>query len=283
MRKKNGKTRSVSTVWSSRPTIEGAGVRLHRVFGTNEVTLTDPFLLLDDFHSGDPMDYIAGFPWHPHRGIETVTYMIAGEVEHGDSLKNKGVIRSGDVQWMTAGSGIIHQEMPSEFDGFMQGFQLWVNLPKKDKMMKPRYRGIEAKDIPTVKYEGVSVKVIAGEVDGVRGPVIDLVVDAEYLDIRLNPGKRFTHKVGNDHTVLVYVYGGEALIGDEEVGERTIALLADGDAVEAIAGKTGAQLLLIAGKPLKEPIAWAGPIVMNTQKELEEAYRELDKGTFIKT
>ncbi len=268
-------------IFNARPVLEGAGVRLHRVFSNPEVPLFDPFLLLDDLSSENPADYLPGFPWHPHRGIETVTYVIAGEVDHGDSIGNSGKIESGQVQWMTAGNGIIHREMPQEFEGRMQGFQLWVNLPAKSKMMQPRYRGITAKEIPTAKTpQGAIVKVIAGQMGKIQGPVKDLVVECSYFDVELKPNSSFEHDFSGLNA-FAYVFQGNAIFGETAVRERQVVLLGRGK-VLATSGKNGARFLMCAGKPLKEPVAWYGPIVMNTREELELAFRELDEGTFIK-
>jgi redox-sensitive bicupin YhaK (pirin superfamily) len=278
--------RMVKQLLVSHPTIEGAGVRLRRAFGYHQAPLLDPFLLLDDFGSSDPEDYVAGFPWHPHRGIETVTYMLQGEVEHGDSLGNNGVIRSGDVQWMTAGSGIIHQEMPRRYDGLMRGFQLWVNLPASEKMMPPRYRGIDGGDIPTASpADGVAVKVIAGTVDGTRGPVRDLVVDAEYIDVQLSPGAVFRRLTAESHTVFAYVVQGSGYFspaGGEEALSGRVVVYGRGTHAEITAGDRGVRFLLASGQPLNEPVAWRGPIVMNTGEELRVAFQEYQAGTFIK-
>jgi redox-sensitive bicupin YhaK (pirin superfamily) len=278
--------RSVREVWKSRATVEGAGVRLHRVFGYDEVPRLDPFLMLDDFGSTDPADYVAGFPWHPHRGIETVTYLLRGTVEHGDSIGNAGAIGPGDIQWMTAGSGIIHQEMPkAPPDRVLRGFQLWVNLPAKRKMMDPRYRGLTAPEIPGAELaRGVAAKVIAGEAGGVRGPVRDLVVDVSYLDVTAAPGATLAHPVPAEHRCLAYVAEGEGRFGAEgrPVGPGHLALL-DGTGAAAVeAGPRGCRFLLLSGRPLGEPVAWYGPIVMNTEEELEEAFREYREGTFVK-
>lgn len=274
-------------IQQSRPTIEGAGVRLKRVFGPREASLVDPFLLLDDFHSSNPEDYIAGFPWHPHRGIETVTYMIDGVVEHGDSIGNKGVIGSGDVQWMTAGSGILHQEMPQRFEGMMQGFQLWVNLPASKKMMSPRYRDVSRSQIPSHSVgDGVEVKVIAGEFDGTKGPVRDLVVETEYFDVSLKAGATFGHNADPRMRSVAYLYEGTARFGKEVkelVGPESLVMLGEGRSISAVAEGKGAKFLLASGVPLRERIAWGGPIVMNTQEELDLAFRELSEGTFIKS
>ncbi len=263
------------------PVVDGAGVSLYRVFAHQEIDMLDPFLLLDDFHSRNPEDYMAGFPWHPHRGIETVTYMIRGEVEHGDSIGNKGVIKSGDVQWMTAGSGIIHQEMPKEYEGNMQGFQLWVNLPKKSKMMDPRYRGIEKRQIPEIGFGEAKVKVIAGELRGVKGPVKDLVVDVEYFDVELEEKAEWVHETKKGYTAFAYVFDGEAVFSGKEVGKGNLVLLEKGDEVR-VGSRHGTRFLFASGKPLCEPVAWGGPIVMNTNEELELAFEEYEKGTFIK-
>ncbi len=273
--------RAIAKVFKSRPTLEGAGVRLKRVFNGGEVRLFDPFLLLDHFGSDNPEDYVKGFPWHPHRGIETVTYMLAGEVEHGDSIGNKGIIASGDVQWMTAGSGIIHQEMPRRYDGLMQGFQLWVNLPSSNKMMAPRYRGITKDDVPSFEKGGVKLNVIAGSVNGIEGPVQDLVVDVEYFDVHLKAGNRFEHPTDADLTAFTYVIDGTAICGDTLIRPENCALFGKGDRVTIIT-KEGAHFLFVTGKPLNEPIAWGGPIVMNTEGELASAFEELEQGTFIK-
>jgi hypothetical protein len=277
--------RQLEQVVRSSPTLEGAGVRLHRVFGYNEVPMFDPFLMLDDFGSDDPDDYMAGFPWHPHRGIETVTYMLNGEVEHGDSMGNSGVIGSGDIQWMTAGSGIIHQEMPRRAQGRMRGFQLWVNLPKHDKLMTPRYRDVKRSTIPEVQpAPGVRVKVVSGSVAGVRGPVQDIVVAPEYLDISIRPGGEFRHAVPRDHRVFAYVVDGSGRFedGGDGIGPGYAVLFGAGDEVAVAAGDSGVRLLLVSGRPLNEPVAWGGPIVMNTQDELDRAFDEYRQGTFIK-
>jgi redox-sensitive bicupin YhaK (pirin superfamily) len=264
-------------------TIEGAGVVLTRVFGNYHAEQMDPFLLLDNFGSADPADYIAGFPWHPHRGIETVTYMLAGDVEHGDSLGNRGSIGSGDVQWMTAGSGIVHQEMPQPYDGTMRGFQLWVNLSARDKMMNPRYRGILADQIPEVKVAGATIKVVAGEIGGTRGPVRDLVIDASYFDVEVQPGSLVELPEVGENTVFAYVFEGSVFFGESHspVDSGTLVLFEKGDSVLFATGDAAARFLLVSGKPLGEPIAWRGPIVMNTEKELEQAFREYREGTFL--
>jgi quercetin 2,3-dioxygenase len=279
-------TRKVAQISRSRPTIEGAGVRLKRAFGYHDVPKFDPFLMMDDFHSENPDDYLAGFPWHPHRGIETVTYMLGGNVEHGDSLGNSGVIGPGDLQWMSAGSGIIHQEMPQRTTGMLAGLQLWVNLPARQKMMAPRYRDIKAADPPVVKPGGgASVKVIAGEVDGARGPVRDIVVEPQYLDVTVPAGKTFAHSIKKGHTAFAYVLegGGKFAPGAKEAaGPESLLLFADGDSVSIKAMEAQLRFILVSGKPLGEPVAWGGPIVMNTQEELELAFEEYENGTFLK-
>lgn len=277
--------RNVVKVLSGEPVIEGAGVHLRRVFGFQETSLFDPFLLLDDFRSDSPEEFLSGFPWHPHRGIETITYVLKGDVEHGDSLGNTGVISSGDVQWMTAGSGIIHQEMPKgDGNGSMYGFQLWANLPANQKMMPPRYRDIGAADIPEVELEnGIKIKIIAGRVSGVSGPVDDIVIDPEYLDCLLPPATRFIHETKRGYTALLYIIDGKGSVAETSVSNGTLVLFGDGDELAVTAsGSSGLRFLLLSGKPLKEPVAWRGPIVMNTQQELEQAFKELRDETFIK-
>jgi len=306
-------TRRIAGVLKARPTIEGAGVHLKRAFGYREVPQFDPFLLLDDFHSGDPADYLPGFPWHPHRGIETITYVLHGDIEHGDSMGNAGVIGAGDVQWMTAGSGIIHQEMPkgessATPDGrrLMWGFQLWANLPASHKMMDPRYRGIGAADIPSVHLDGgVLARVICGEVGGVQGPVRGIVTEPEYLDVTLAAGREFAHPVERGHSAFAYVVDGAAFFSPERdplafpvdrgnyfdmidtprsamVGAENVVRYGDGDQVIVATEDRPVRFLLVSGKPLGEPVAWGGPIVMNTQAELELAFDEYNRGTFIK-
>jgi hypothetical protein len=278
--------RGVRLVLPSRETMEGAGVHLRRAFGNNEVPMLDPFLLLDDFRSENPADYIAGFPWHPHRGIETVTYMLDGHVEHEDSIGNKGVIGAGDVQWMTAGSGIVHQEMPKVEQKRLGGFQLWVNLPSKSKMMDPRYQEVKSGEIPIASpAKGASARVIAGEVAGVRGPVRDIVVEPEYLDVRLEAGASLTHPVKEGHTSFAYVLEGEARFEGEEgekVGSENLVVFGEGLGVRVIGGSRPSRFLLVSGKPLGEPVAWWGPIVMNSRLEIEKAIHEFQEGTFVK-
>jgi redox-sensitive bicupin YhaK (pirin superfamily) len=279
--------RNIRKILKARPTIEGAGVHLKRVFGNIEVPLFDPFLLLDDFRSDEPDDYSKGFPWHPHRGIETITYVLTGDVEHGDSLGNKGIISSGDVQWMTAGSGIIHQEMPKgDGTGRMYGFQLWANLPARDKMMDPRYRDITNGQIPAVKLDnGTTIKIIAGEVAGTKGPVQDIVIDPEYLDVTIPPNSEFRHPAKQGHTVFAYIINGEGYCNDQRdqlLDNGTIVLFDDGNEVSVYTRDQQVRFLLISGKPIGEPVAWYGPIVMNTQEELNTAFEEYRQGTFIK-
>jgi redox-sensitive bicupin YhaK (pirin superfamily) len=279
--------RAIKRVIKSKPTLEGAGVHLKRAFGFGQTELFDPFLLLDDFRGDDPALYMKGFPWHPHRGIETITYVTRGTVEHGDSLGNKGVIGSGDVQWMTAGSGIIHQEMPKgDPQGFMWGFQLWANLPSSRKMMDPRYREISHDQIPEVSLPGgITIKVISGTVNGIQGPVTDVVIEPEYLDVMMPPDKKFAHTVPAGHTALAYVYGGEAYFSDEMnalVTNEHLVLFDDGGQVTITTKESPVRFLLLSGNPIREPVAWYGPIVMNTQEELQTALDEYRNGTFIK-
>ncbi len=279
--------RKVKLSLKSRSTLEGAGVRLKRAFGYADESL-DPFLLLDDFSSNNPIDYLPGFPWHPHRGIETITYILHGKVEHKDSLGNGGVIGSGDVQWMTAGSGIIHQEMPKAMDGDpeLMGFQLWANLPASHKMMDPRYRGITQREIPEVNIDNkVKIKVISGEINGVKGPVQDVVTNPEYLDLSIDPNHQFSHKVTRDHNVFAYVISGEAYFDDDHIqliDQKNLVIFRNGDEIYIKTEEKPVRFLLISAKPLKEPVAWRGPIVMNTEEELENAFREFKNGTFIK-
>lgn len=275
--------RAIKKIYKTKATLEGAGVHLQRGFGFQEIPTFDPFLLFDDFSGENTSDYIAGFPWHPHRGIETVTYMLNGTVEHQDSMGNKGVIGPGCVQWMTAGSGIVHQEMPQESPGGLAGFQLWVNLPAKDKMMTPRYQDITPEDIPVVASEHATVRIIAGEYAHKSGPVRDLMVSPTYLDVSLGEHSNFTHTLPAKHTVVLYVVSGSILgVNDEFIYPGNILLMTEGESVEITAGDAGARFLLIAGAPIGEPIAWYGPIVMNTQEELVKAFQEFHDGTFIK-
>ena len=298
------KTRKIRKVFKSRPTVEGAGVYLRRGFAWGEVPLFDPFLLFDDFRQDDPERYLPGFPWHPHRGIETITYMLRGTAEHGDSLGNKGVIGPGEVQWMTAGGGIIHQEMPKgDKDGRMGGFQLWANLPASQKMMDPRYRDVKAADIPEVILPGgVKVRAICGRVGATTGPVRDIVTEPEYIDVTIPPGAAFVHPTKPGHTVCAYVFEGRGHFGREKnpfayevaetsyfdlercpyIDDRSVVLFEDGEGVAASAEDAGFRFLLMSGRPLREPVAWQGPIVMNTQEELRTAFREYRNGSFIK-
>ncbi|MDH3328944.1 MAG: pirin family protein [Desulfobulbaceae bacterium] len=296
--------RKIRKVFKSKPVIEGAGVHLKRAFGFSEVPLFDPFLLLDDFRSAQPADYLQGFPWHPHRGIETITYVLRGDVEHGDSMGNKGNITGGDVQWMTAGSGVVHQEMPKgDPEGMMEGFQLWANLPAANKMMAPRYRDIQANLIPLVTLDnGVNIKIICGQVNGTAGPVKDIVIEPEYLDITVPPGTTYLHPTKPGHTVFVYVIDGAGFLCAEKtpftveargvnyfdtqrepsVDNETLVLFEDGDHVYINTENEQMRFLLVSGKPINEPVAWNGPIVMNTREELQVAFEEYEKGTFIR-
>jgi redox-sensitive bicupin YhaK (pirin superfamily) len=298
------KIRKIHKVFRSVPTIEGAGVHLRRAFGFSEVPQIDPFLLLDDFRSDNPDYYLKGFPWHPHRGIETITYMLAGKVEHGDSMGNKGVIFPGDVQWMTAGSGIIHQEMPKGDDtGLMGGFQLWANLPRSHKMMDPRYRGVTGSEIPEVEKEnGVRVRIICGTVDGISGPVKDIVTDPEYLDVSVPPHSTFRHATATGHTVFAYVIEGNGYFCQEknpfnyemqgsnyfdlqrepQESNGTLVLFDDGEEITVSTENDTIRFLLVSGQPIREPVAWYGPIVMNTREELQLALQEFQQGTFVK-
>ncbi|HMK56430.1 MAG TPA: pirin family protein [Dissulfurispiraceae bacterium] len=298
-------SRKIKKVWKSKPTIEGAGVHLRRAFGYYQVPELDPFLLLDDFHSSNPANYLSGFPWHPHRGIETITYVLHGKVEHGDSMGNSGVISPGDVQWMTAGSGIIHQEMPKGDTGsLLWGFQLWANLPAKDKMMDPRYRGITSDEIPEKTLaSGARVKVICGRIDGVTGPVQDIITEPEYIDVSMPAGTTFVHAATSGHTVFAYVIDGSAFFDEERnpfahemignnyfdfkrecrFGAETLVLYEpDGNEVAITTEDSPVRFLLVSGRPIGEPVAWYGPIVMNTQEELQIAFDEFERGTFVK-
>lgn len=277
-------TRTIRMTLQRQPTMEGAGVHLNRLFGYHQVPMLDPFLMLDDFRSENPAHYLKGFPWHPHRGIETITYVLKGDVEHGDSLGNTGVISSGDVQWMTAGSGIIHQEMPKgDPNGIMHGFQLWVNLPASQKMRQPRYRGISAVQIPEIELEGgVKVKLIAGTIGSVRGPMDDIVITPEYFDCIVPAGQRFIHKTDPISTAFIYVIGGVGETDGEAIENGTLVLFEKGEQLTVSAAGEPLRFLLLTGKPINEPVAWQGPIVMNTQTELETAFREYQEGTFIK-
>ncbi len=276
--------RKIEQIFKGEIVTEGAGVRLRRVFGYFEASLFDPFLLLDDFRSDTPADYLKGFPWHPHRGIETITYVLRGDVEHGDSMGNSGVISSGDVQWMTAGSGIVHKEMPKgDASGSMHGFQLWANLPARHKMMPPRYRSITAADIPEVDAgHGVRIKIIAGTANGQSGPAADIVIEPEYLDVSLQPGVEYVHPTRPGVTAFLYAINGAGAVDGTGVEDRTLVLFGPGDELAVTAGASGLRFLLVTGQPLNEPIAWRGPIVMNTEEELYTAFREFEDGTFVK-
>lgn len=262
---------------------EGAGVRLRRAFPTRSLDFPDPFLLFDHFGSDDPADYMAGFPMHPHRGIETVTYMLAGAVAHRDSLGNRGVIEAGDVQWMTAGGGILHEEMPQNRGGRMEGFQLWVNLPARLKMTAPRYQEVLADTIPALKQaDGVTLRVIAGEIAGVRGPVTEIAANPLYLDVTTPPGVRFAHSVPRDHTVLLYVYRGSGSVAGAAVHSPQMLLLEPGDLIEVVGGAEELRFLLMAGQADHEPIVRYGPFVMNTAAEIEQALEDLRTGKFVR-
>jgi redox-sensitive bicupin YhaK (pirin superfamily) len=296
--------RPVREIIQTTPTIEGAGVKLQRAFGFGKTKDFDPFLLLDDFRNENPSDYLAGFPWHPHRGIETITYVLAGSVEHGDSLGNKGKMAAGDVQWMTAGSGILHQEMPKgDAQGRMHGFQLWANLPSSLKMTDPRYQDIPASAIPEVTDDdGTRVRVISGAFWGQRGPVEGVAADPSYLDISVPPGKQKRLSVETTRNAFAYVFSGSGSFRDAsdpravltesgadpntparyDAANHSLVLFDRGDEVVVRAGDEGIRFLLVSGKPIEEPVAWYGPIVMNTGDQLDQAVTELQNGTFIK-
>jgi redox-sensitive bicupin YhaK (pirin superfamily) len=298
--------RPVKRVVQSKPTIEGAGVKLRRAFGFADTQETDPFLLLDDFRNDRPQDYLAGFPWHPHRGIETITYVLAGTVEHGDSLGNRGRLGAGDIQWMTAGRGIMHQEMPQgDAKGRMHGFQLWANLPSALKMTAPRYQDVKASEVPeAVDDDGVRVRVLCGEFWGKKGPVEGVAADPRYLDVLVPAGRRKKLKVETERHAFAYIFegdgrfayaskpfgiltekqvDGEEILVREAVGDRSLVLFDPGDEIDVQAGERGIRFLLVSGKPIEQPVAWYGPIVMNTRAELEQAVNELRNGTFIKS
>ena len=296
--------RPVKRIVLSQPALEGAGVKLRRAFGFGDTSEFDPFLLFDDFRNERPDDYLAGFPWHPHRGIETITYVLAGTVEHGDSLGNRGSLGAGDIQWMTAGRGIMHQEMPrGDTHGRMHGFQLWANLPASLKMTAPRYQDVSANDIPEVQDDdGTGVRVICGEFWGRKGPVEGIAADPRYLDVSVPPNQRKRLQVETSNHAFAYVFEGSGTfrdasapravktdhVGDpgpgsvDDVSNRTLVLFDRGDEVVVQAGEHGIRFLLVSGRPLEEPVAWYGPIVMNTQSELRQAVAELRNGTFIK-
>jgi redox-sensitive bicupin YhaK (pirin superfamily) len=297
--------RPIKRLTKARPTLEGAGVHLHRAFGFGTTSDFDPFLLLDDFRNNNPAKYLAGFRWHPHRGIETITYVLVGTVEHGDSMGNGGVIASGDVQWMTAGGGILHQEMPKgDKHGVMEGFQLWANLPAKLKMTAPRYQGVISSDIPEVTDDdGTKARIVCGEFWGITGPVEGIAADPIYVDISIPPGKTKTIPIDASRNAFAYVFAGSGkfcnaskplAVPTESAGwldtsphaeadNRTLVLFDKGGEVTVQAGDEGIRFLLVSGKPLNEPVAWYGPIVMNTQHELQQAFKELRDGTFLKS
>ena len=296
--------RPVKRVVEATPHMEGAGVKLHRGFGFGDTSEFDPFLLFDDFRNERPDDYLAGFPWHPHRGIETITYVLAGTVAHGDSLGNRGSLGAGDVQWMTAGSGIMHQEMPQgDAQGRMHGFQLWANLPRTLKMTAPRYQDVQAKDIPEVTDDdGTHVRIVVGDFWGKKGPVEGVAADPRYLDVSVAPGKTKRLAVDNSRHAFAYVFAGSGTFRDASkplavqtelvgvsddptpsmLGNRSLVVFDSGDEITVTAGDEGIRFLLVSGRPLEEPVAWYGPIVMNTEDELREAYVELKDGSFIK-
>jgi len=297
--------RPVTSTSRAQPTMEGAGVHLHRAFGFQNPEQMDPFLLFDDFRNDTPRDYLKGFPWHPHRGIETITYVLAGAVEHGDSLGNRGTLRGGDVQWMTAGSGILHQEMPlGNAKGQMHGFQLWANLPASLKMTAPRYQDVKGRDLPEIlEDDGTVVKIIVGSFRGRTGPVDGIAADPLYLDIFVPEGRKKRFAIDTRRQAFAYVFEGSASFRDADTpkgvllekeiagrevnirdlsGNRTLVQFGAGDEVEVTAGADGVRFLLVAGAPIQEPVAWHGPIVMNTQIELQQAMKELRNGTFIK-
>jgi len=262
-------------------THDGAGVKLKRIFAHAHTDITDPFLLLDHFGSDNPDEYIKGFPWHPHRGIETVTYMLGGRVDHGDSIGNSGTIGPGDIQWMTAGGGVIHQEMPQRTEGLMHGLQLWVNLPARHKMMQPRYRGVLGDELPVVAIPGGEVRVISGSYGGATGPVRELMVDVEYLDVRLNKGTAMSHTTRRGRTVFCYLIHGAGEFDGINLEQSQLALFTGNGGI-AVKADEDIHYIFVSGKRLDEPVAWGGPIVMNTQEELDTAFRELEEGSFIK-
>ena len=275
------KARTVERTFKAMPTSDGAGVKLNRVIGRPGLPDLDPFLLLDEFRSEDGADYIAGFPDHPHRGFETVTYMLAGRMRHGDNKGNVGLLGPGSVQWMTAGRGIVHSEMPEQEDGLMQGFQLRVNLPAKDKMTAPRYQDIDPQDIPALDLaNGVRVKVIAGVVNGTKGAVDTGATQPTYLDVVLPAGAAFDHPIALGHNAFVYVYDGSVSVGDQTVVKTELGVLGEGDTIEVVAGEAGAKVLIVAGKPLGEPVARHGPFVMNTMAEIRQAAEDYLAGKF---
>ncbi len=282
-------TRKVNRIIRPKPVVEGAGVKLIRSVATRDLDHVDPFLLFDHFGSKDPADYIKGFPMHPHRGIETVTYLIQGTVNHKDSIGNTGSITDGDVQWMTSGRGIMHEEMPQPHEDRMVGFQLWVNLPARLKMTDPRYQNITSDQIPEIQHkDGVKIRVIAGEVDGTRGPVKEIVAEPTYLDISIPPKGSFSHLIKRGHAAVAYVFEGEGLFeaggaaANKPVAHPRLIVFGDGDRVAVRAAEPGVRFLLVSGKPLNEPIARWGPFVMNTREEIEQTLEDIKNGTFIK-
>ncbi len=277
--------RGVARLARGMPTSDGAGVKLTRVIGQPQLPDLDPFLMLDEFGTDNPGDYIAGFPDHPHRGFETVTYMLDGRMRHRDNHGHEGVLAPGDVQWMTAGRGIVHSEMPEQQSGRMRGFQLWINLPAREKMTAPKYQEFPAQDIPQVDSQGVRVKVIAGRVEGLTGPIAQPATDPTYLDIKLSPGQGFSHALPAGHAAFVYVYEGEARIGEGDAAATTrtheLAVLTDGGAIRLEGrGDSPARAILVAGRPLREPVAKYGPFVMNTREELMQAFEDFQNGRF---
>ena len=279
-------TRKTKRILEAKPTMEGAGVHLKRAFGYYEVPQFDPFLMMDDFRNDDPGKYLRGFPWHPHRGIETITYMLDGSVEHRDSLGNTGILSAGDVQWMTAGRGIVHQEMPKgTAEGKMLGFQLWANLPASHKMMAPRYQDISSENIPEVVTDnGARIRILCGTVNGIEGPVKDIIIDPEYLDITVPKNSIYRHPTLRGYTVFLYVIGGNGYTGAESetsLSNETIVLFEDGDQVMITTEGEPVRFLFLSGKPIREPVAWGGPIVMNTREEVQQAFREYEEGTFL--
>lgn len=277
------KEREISKITEGTETSDGAGVKLSRIISQGLMKETDPFLMLDFFGSDDPDEYIAGFPWHPHRGIETVTYMLEGEVKHEDSLGNSGVIKSGDVQWMTAGSGIIHQEMPRVTDGLMKGFQLWVNLPAEYKMTNPEYQEYSSDEIPVIKTENSNIKIIAGDFSGVKGPVIGKFMQPFYLDVELNRNSELSIPIESSYTTFIYIYKGKGYFSESTAAsEGKLIIFKKGDFIKIQTKNENIRFILVAGRAIEEPIAWNGPIVMNTQEELKTAFKELREDSFIK-
>ncbi|MCF8215323.1 MAG: pirin family protein [Chlorobium sp.] len=291
--------RKISRIFNSKPVLEGAGVTLKRAFGFSQLPLFDPFLLLDDFRSSDPQEYLKGFPWHPHRGIETITYVLDGYVEHADSMGNRGIIAAGEVQWMSAGSGIIHEEMPfGNKDGRIEGFQLWANLPGSQKMTPPCYRSIAAAQIPFLQLEnGVAIRIVSGRIGAVEGPASGIAIDPEYLDVTLPPDTTWTHPINAGRKAFAYVIAGKGIFNPENdtedlhclkiksapfIENDTLLLFSDGERITVATKKEPVRFLLVSGNPLNEPVAWNGPIVMNSREELQKAFEEFRNGTFVK-